>query len=126
MAFTPDTLTTLAAREQGYPLKFGSGREAHLAKITKTYVDAKSGGLFAPVLVGTVTSIADASSPFESTHTVTGLLTTDFVVATVRTRGVSTVLLTRAQPTATNTLVLEYSADPGVALTITYVVFRAT
>jgi len=39
---TPDTLTTLAAKQTGYPLTFGAGREARLAKLVKDYVDSLS------------------------------------------------------------------------------------
>lgn len=56
MSFTPDTLATLAARDQGYPLKFSSGRDARFAKLITNALGSTPGQL-----PGTTTNDAAAA-----------------------------------------------------------------
>lgn len=75
-----------------------------------------------PKFAGKHTTTGDASDPYQNTVTLTGLLTTDIVVATVQTPGATPVSLMSATPTA-NTLTLRFSADPSTDHVVSYVVY---
>jgi hypothetical protein len=117
-----DTLQTLAARQNGYPLLFNAWT-ARLAKLVKDYVDATAGTPSHSIkFAGSVTSTNAATNTF----TVTGAATTDVVMAVVKVAGAATPRLLSARISATNTLELKWdTATPGTDNQVSYTVIRA-
>lgn len=77
---------------------------------------------FKAVLAGKLTMGGGAASEAE---TVTGLLATDYVFATITDNASNdNVILIEAKP-STNTLTLLFNEDPGAAVVVDYIAFRA-
>lgn len=75
---------------------------------------------FAPALSGNLTTLGGAAS---EAFTVTGLLSTDVVMLTLKTNAGDKVIY--AHIPATNSLTIRFDADPGAGVVVSYVVFRA-
>lgn len=74
------------------------------------------------VLAGTTTAYGGGGT--SNAFTVTGLAATDIVSAVIRASS-NAVSIAKAVPTA-NTLTVTFSADPGAATTVDYIVARAS
>ncbi len=75
---------------------------------------------YAPALAGNLTSVGGAAS---EAFTVTGLLSTDVVVLTLKTNASDHSIL--AYIPATDSLTIRFDSDPGAGTIVSYVVFRA-
>lgn len=117
----PDTIQTLAAKQNGYPLLF-NGYMARFAKLVKDYADSISGTPSHSVkFAGTLTTVGGAA---DEAWTVTGVAATDLVLVTFKVNGATEKVIHKAVPT-TNTITITFDADPGAGRQVTYAVLRA-
>lgn len=117
----PDTIQTLAAKQNGYPLLF-NGYMARFAKLVKDYADSISGTPSHSVkFAGSQTSTNNATMTF----TVTGAQTSDIVLATLKTQGASPVTILTARVSAANTVEIVWSAAPSTDHVFNYAILRA-
>jgi hypothetical protein len=117
-----DTLQTLAAKQNGYPLIFNAWA-ARLAKLVKDYVDSTSGTPSSSIkFAGTQTS---AGGDATETWTVTGALTSDTVLVSLKTKGATPRAIVTARISAANTLEVVFDGDPSTDHVVSYAIIRA-
>jgi hypothetical protein len=113
-------LATEAAAAGNYPANRFNARERKLAQSVKAYVDGNAVASHKIVLAGNLTTVGGAAS---EVFTVTGLLSTDIVMLTLKTNAANREI--RAHIPATNSLTVRFEADPGAGVIVSYQVIRA-
>ena len=112
-------LATQAATAGPYPER-ANKREAKLLEAVKAYVDGAAIASHKIVAAGNLTTLGGAAS---EAFTVTGLLSTDIVMLTLKTNAANREI--RAHIPATNSLTIRFEADPGAGVIVSYQVIRA-
>jgi hypothetical protein len=109
------TFKSEADNAGGYPSRrFGQRERKLLETVQEAYP-------FGAVFAGDFLSSSGSTT---QTRTVTGVLSTDSVMAIIKTQGAVPVLVASAACTA-NTITFKMTADPGADHVIQYIVFRA-
>ncbi len=93
-----------------------------------SYMVLRQRGTFKPshyiIGAGTEATVADGSSPYTNAITVSGAETTDLAFAVIQDNA-GTLQVARAEVTATNTLTVEFDADPSTTSDVSYMVIRS-
>lgn len=113
------SLATQAAKAGRFPADFNK-RERKMLESVKAYVDGAAVATHKIVAAGNLTTLGGAAT---EVFTVTGLLSTDTVMLTLKTNAANHVL--RAYIPATNSLSIRFEADPGAGVIVSYQVIRA-
>lgn len=113
------SLSTNAAKAGKYPHEFNK-RENKMLESVKAYVDGNAVASHKIVAAGNLTSVGGAAS---EVFVVTGLLSTDIVMLTLKTNAGNHEI--RAHIPATNSLTIRFEADPGAGTITSYQVIRA-
>lgn len=109
------TFKNEADNANAYPSRrFGQRERKLLETVQEAYP-------FGAAFAGTFTSTSGSTT---QTVTVSGVLSTDSVMAIVKTQGAVPVIVASAAA-STNTITLKMTADPGADHVIQYFVFRA-
>lgn len=117
---TPN-LATEAAAAGNYPAFRFNPRERKVLASVKAYVDGAAASAFSAIAAGTFTTLGgDAAESIP----VSGALSTDIVVVTVKTVGATPRSIVAATA-ASNAINVTLSNDPSTDHVLQYVVFRA-
>lgn len=108
-----------AAKAGKYPQDFGK-RERKIFESLKAYIDGNAVATHKIVGAGNLTTLGGAAS---EVFTVSGLLSTDVVLLTLKTNAANHEI--RAHIPATNSLTIRFEADPGAGVIISYSIVRA-